>query len=258
MIAYPASECTECHRTQQSERARAGCVDDPARRQHKPTHPRSELLQAGSELTPDPASSSHSPLAVMNGGDGSATGVDDGHNNMYPLPPPPPMSLPRPHGHAHAHQQRPANDNDWAGNDANTLLVVATLITTLRYQLGSSIPGGYWQDTQPAETGKPPHTAGDPVMRDLHPERYWVFMVASWMGFAGSMLMTLSLLVRMPVDSRHVRWSFAVAYASLPKTHIALDIFIWVAVTAFLWLMISVRAEHRARVVRFFCCAGDN
>nr|CAB3501376.1 unnamed protein product [Digitaria exilis] len=212
----------------------------------------------------------------MNGGDGSATGVDDGHNNMYPLPPPPPMTLPRPHGHAHAHaapranhhhqQQRPANDNEWAGNDANTLLVVATLITTLTYQLGSSIPGGYWQDTQPAEAGKPPHTAGDPVMRDLHPERYWVFVVASWMGFAGSMLMTLSLLVRMPVDSRHVRWSFAVAYASLvltfrlsqPKTHVALDIFIWVAVTAFLWLMISVRAEHRARIVRFFCSAGDD
>lgn len=250
----------------------------------------------------------------MNGG-GAGMGED---GPMYPLPPPPMMATPQPHGqtvraagnHQHQHQQRrPAAANNWADNDANTLLVVATLITTLTYQLGSSIPGGYWQDTQLPEDGKRPHTAGDPVMRDLHPQRlvkdtarvpiswssnlsidrstaslllnpsdrstrtgggracrYWVFMVASWMGFAGSMLMTLSLLVRMPVDSRHVRWSFAVAYSSLvltfrlsqPKTHISLDILIWVAVTAFLWLMISVRTEHRARIVHLFCCTGDN
>ncbi|OEL14029.1 hypothetical protein BAE44_0024949 [Dichanthelium oligosanthes] len=203
---------------------------------------------------------------------GGGAGMGGG-GHMYPPPHPPPMMVVQPDGHGHWHaaanhhqqqQQRPANS--WAGNDANTLLVVATLITTLAYQLGSNIPGGYWQDTQPAANGQQGHTAGDPVMRDLHPQRYWVFMVASWTGFAGSMLMTLSLLVRMPVESRHVRWSFAVAYASLvltfrlsqPKTHISLDILIWVAVTAFLWLMISVRAEHRARIVRFFCCAGAN
>ncbi|OEL14033.1 hypothetical protein BAE44_0024953 [Dichanthelium oligosanthes] len=95
----------------------------------------------------------------------------------------------------------------------------------------SSIPGEYWQNTQPTADGKQGHTAGNPVKRDLHPQRYWVFMVASWTGFAGSMLMTLSLLVRMPVDSRQVRWPFAVAYSSLaltfrlsqPKTHISLD-----------------------------------
>ncbi|CAL4913608.1 unnamed protein product [Urochloa decumbens] len=206
-------------------------------------------------------------------GDGAGTG----ESPMYPLPPPPMMAAqqqPHRHGHAaanhgHQHQQRPADN--WAGNDGNTLLVVATLITTLTYQLGTNVPGGYWQDTtQPAAgdaTGKPPpHTAGDPVMRDLHPGRYWTFVVASWAGFAGSMLMTLSLLVRMPVDSRRVRWPFAVAYASLvltfqlsqPKTHIALDILVWVAVTAFLWLMVSVRPEHRDRIVRFIGCAGDN
>ncbi|PAN50553.1 hypothetical protein PAHAL_9G527200 [Panicum hallii] len=194
-------------------------------------------------------------------------GMDGGH--VYPLPLPPMMA--RPHGNVDGNhqqqQQLPLPANIWAGNDANTLLVVATLLTALTYQLGSSVPGGYWQDTQPAEAGgKQPHAAGDPVMRDLQPQRYWVFMAASWMGFAGSMLMTLSLLVRMPVDSRRVRWSFAAAYASLvltfrlsqPKTHISLDILIWVAVTAFLWLMVSVRAEHRARIARLLCGAGDN
>ena len=55
------------------------------------------------------------------------------------------------------------------------------------------------------------------------------------------------------------------AYASLvltfrlsqPKTHIWLDILIWAAFTAFLWLMISIRGEHPARIVRLLCGAGD-
>ncbi|XP_062213495.1 uncharacterized protein LOC133914401 [Phragmites australis] len=172
---------------------------------------------------------------------------------------------PPPHGQAAVNQQHPPNN--WADNDANTLLVVATLITTLTYQLGSNVPGGYWQDTQLSADGKTElHRTGDPVMRDLHRPRYWVFMAASWMGFAGSMLMTLSLLVRMPVISRQVRWSFAVAYASLvltfivsqSGTHLSLDILVWAVVVAFLWLMTSVRPEHRARIVGCLCCAGDN
>ncbi|RCV45566.1 hypothetical protein SETIT_9G464800v2 [Setaria italica] len=69
--------------------------------------------------------------------------------------------------------------NSWVGNDANTLLVVATLITTLTYQLGTNIPGGYWQDSQWSKDDKLLlHRAGDPIMRDLHRHRYWVFMAA--------------------------------------------------------------------------------
>jgi hypothetical protein len=59
----------------------------------------------------------------------------------------------------------------WVGNDANTLLVVATLITTLTYQLGTNIPGGYWQDTK-TQDGRELYLAGDPIMRDLHRPRY--------------------------------------------------------------------------------------
>ncbi|TVU47684.1 hypothetical protein EJB05_07290, partial [Eragrostis curvula] len=185
---------------------------------------------------------------------------------VYP-PHPYPGMAPQGHGALHVHQQHPA-PNNWAANDANTLLVVATLITTLTYQLGSSVPGGYWQDTLLAADGnnQVPHRAGDPVMRDLHRQRYWLFMAASWMGFAGSMLMTLSLLVRMPVNSRHVRWSFAVAYSSLVltfvvsqcKSHLFIDILIWAVCLAFLWVLISFRPEHRAGIARCVCCDGDN
>lgn len=96
--------------------------------------------------------------------------------------------------------------------------------------------------------------------------RYWVFMGASWMGFASSMVMTVSLLVRMPVDSRNVRWSFAVAYSTLvltfivsqPRTHLSLDILVWVAVLAFLWFTISLRPERRAKIAQAICCGHNS
>lgn len=165
-------------------------------------------------------------------------------------------------------QQLGGGPHTWVGNDANTLLVVATLITTLTYQLGTSIPGGYWQQdtTAASRDGKEQVTyrAGDPIMRDLHRPRYWVFMGASWVGFASSMMMTLSLLVRMPVDSRHVRWSFVVAYSSLvltfvvsqPKTHLSVDLLIWAAVLVFLWIIVSLHPDRRARVIQALCCGG--
>ena len=131
--------------------------------------------------------------------------IDSGH--VYPLPRPPMMA--HPHGnvdgnhHQHQQQQPLPPSNNWAGNDANSVLVLATLLTALTYHLGSSIPGGYWQYTHPAEGGKQPHAAGDPVMRDLHPQRYCVHG-GELDGVRGSMLMTLRLLVRVrvPVDSR--------------------------------------------------------
>ncbi|CAN6289988.1 unnamed protein product [Urochloa humidicola] len=194
--------------------------------------------------------------------------MEQGHGAAAAAYPP----LPTPHGSSANQQQQlgggAAGANSWMGNDTNTLLVVAALITTLTYQLGTSIPGGYWQQDTSASgrDGKPPvlYRAGDPIMRDLHRPRYWVFMGASWVGFASSMVMTLSLLVRMPVGSRHVRWSFAVAYSSLvltfvvsqPKTHLSVDIIAWLAVLAFLWAVVSLHPDRRARAIRDLCCDG--
>jgi hypothetical protein len=180
---------------------------------------------------------------------------------MYPSAPPTPglpvRRLQQLAGAALADRDR----DGWAGNDPNTLIVVATLITALNFLLGLSMPGGYWQTDQMFGSD------GDPIMRDLHRPRYWVFRGASWVGVASSMVMTLSLLVRMPVASRHVLWSFAVAYSSLvltfivsqSRTHLSLDIIIWVAVLALIWLVISLHPDHRARVIRMlFCCNRDN
>ncbi|XP_034570982.1 uncharacterized protein [Setaria viridis] len=162
----------------------------------------------------------------------------------------------------------PADDRDrsggWAANDPNTLLVVATLITALAYVLGLSMPGGYWQGTLLRDDGRVVHLAGDPIMRDLHRPRYWVFRVATWVGVASSMVMTLSLLVRMAVDSRHVLWSFSVAFSSLvltfivsqSRTNLSLDILVWLAVLILTWLIIGLHPDSRARVIWAIFCGN--
>ncbi|EHA8587544.1 hypothetical protein COCNU_scaffold002564G000010 [Cocos nucifera] len=137
----------------------------------------------------------------------------------------------------------PEHLRGWEGNESNTLLVVATLITALTYQLGTNIPGGCWQDDGHG------HTAGDPIMRDKHRKRYWLFMTASWVGFGSSMLMTVYLLTGVPVKSRRVRWPFVVAYSSLmltfitsqPRTSLAMDLALWVCLLLFLWVAISFK-----------------
>ena len=211
--------------------------------------------------------------------------MDHQYPAMYPSAPPTPGNMETalvgvaayPPGPAQGLPVRPQQlgggaptDGDrsgWAGNDPSTLLVVATLLVALAYLLGLSMPGGYWQQDTPSRDGRVVYRAGDPVMRDLHRPRYWVFRAATWAGVASSMVMTLSLLVRMPVGSRHVLWSFSVAYSSLvltfivsqSRTHLSLDILIWVAVLALIWLVINLHPERRARVIlAIFCCNRDN
>ncbi|XP_051182179.1 uncharacterized protein [Lolium perenne] len=184
------------------------------------------------------------------------------HQPVHPGPESPVVDLEMGHQAAEStavNQQRIGwhRPNPWASHDANTLLVVATLITTLSYQIGTSLPGGYWQETQ-MQDGKMLYRAGDPIMRDLQNARYWMFMVASWTGLISSMLMTMSLLVGIAVDSWHVRWSFVVAYSSLlltfvlsgNRTKLHIDIIFWAGSLAFFWVVIYFRPEHRKRIVQ--------
>ncbi|CAN6289902.1 unnamed protein product [Urochloa humidicola] len=95
-------------------------------------------------------------------------------------------------------------------DDNGTLLVVATLITTLSYQVGSNVPGGYWQDDAPGH-----HVAGEPIMRSQRRWVYHVFIWSSWFGFIASMGLTLALLTGVPPRSRLVRGLFVFSYSSL-------------------------------------------
>ncbi|BAD81073.1 hypothetical protein [Oryza sativa Japonica Group] len=101
--------------------------------------------------------------------------------------------------------------------------------------------------------------AGDPIMRDKHRRRYWLFMAASWAGFGSSMLLTLALLTGVPPRSRAVQWPFLVSYSSLVLTFVtsqsgtslAMDVLIWAAVMAVLAVGIKYRRLDRLRFL--FC-----
>ncbi|GJN06172.1 hypothetical protein PR202_ga23873 [Eleusine coracana subsp. coracana] len=162
-----------------------------------------------------------------------------------------------------AEGRREHNMPSFAANKTDTLLVVATLITALSYQLGTTIPGGCWQDDGPG------HVAGDPIMRDKHRRRYWLFMCASWAGFGSSMLLTVGLLTGVPPRSRLVLWLFVVAYSSLvltfvtsqPRTSLAMDLGIWAAVMAV--LAVVTKYWRLDRLTRWLVCdrprvADDN
>ncbi|RCV24110.1 hypothetical protein SETIT_5G058200v2 [Setaria italica] len=160
-------------------------------------------------------------------------------------------SLPQNDGGGGGGQHKPTFD----ANEVSTLLVVATLITALSYQLGTNIPGGYWQD----DNG---HVAGDPIMRDKHRRRYWLFMLGSWAAFGTSMLLTLGLLTGVPAKSRLVRYAFLVAYSSLvltfvtsqPRTSLAMDLAIWGAVMAVLTVFTKyLRVDTLPSWVRSLC-----
>jgi hypothetical protein len=154
-------------------------------------------------------------------------------------------------GGLHAHAP------NFGATEADTLLVVATLITALTYQLGTNIPGGYWQ----ADDGAG-HVAGDPIMRDKHRRRYWLFMAASWAGFGTSMLLTVGLITGVPARSRFVQYAFLVAYSSLvltfvtsqPRTSLAMDLIIWAAVMAVLAVATKyLRLDRLPRWARSLC-----
>ncbi|KAJ0970913.1 hypothetical protein J5N97_018872 [Dioscorea zingiberensis] len=147
-------------------------------------------------------------------------------------------------------QQQEQRHRGWEGNESSTLLVVATLIIALTYQIGTNPPGGFWQEDANG------HEAGSPIMRDKHRKRYWLFMTAAWVGFGDSMLLTLWLLTGAPVNSRRVRWSFVVAYSSLQLTYITamhgtslvMDLLTWAGIMFVLFLVIGFEKNERNKL----------
>jgi len=145
----------------------------------------------------------------------------------------PPATGSRPHGGSGLFQR--SND------DNGTLLVVATLITTLSYQVGSNVPGGYWQDDAPGH-----HVAGEPIMSP------------SWFGFCASMGLTLALLTCVPPRSRFIRGLFVLSYSTLILSFVTQQAFsiiwvsllVWVGVIALITSAVNNRTHGHLR--RFF------
>ncbi|PUZ41715.1 hypothetical protein GQ55_9G526800 [Panicum hallii var. hallii] len=138
-------------------------------------------------------------------------------------------------------------------DDNGTLVVVATLITTLSYQVGSNVPGGYWQEDAPGH-----HVAGEPIMRTQRRWPYHVFIWSSWFGFAASMGLTLALLTGVPPRSRFVGGLFILSYSTLILSFVTqqafsilwLSLLVWVGVIALITSAVYCRTHGHLR--KFF------
>ncbi|GJM99996.1 hypothetical protein PR202_ga17144 [Eleusine coracana subsp. coracana] len=84
------------------------------------------------------------------------------------------------------------------------LLLLAILAVSLAYQSGLTPPGGFWSKRDynnstgvPVRKGthhRPYHMPGDPILEDMHHQRYIAFFYLNAIAFVASLVMTIMLL----------------------------------------------------------------
>ncbi|KVH88521.1 ankyrin repeat-containing protein ITN1-like [Cynara cardunculus var. scolymus] len=81
---------------------------------------------------------------------------------------------------------------DWLDKKRNTLMVVASFIATMAFQVGTNPPSGVWQEDNP--DASPPRNAGYAVMANNHPVLHHIFLVSNTVGFLSTLSIILLLI----------------------------------------------------------------
>lgn len=92
-------------------------------------------------------------------------------------------------------------DDEFVKNMSGWLMTVATLLMSMAFQSGMSIPGGYWDDTKinsssasNDSSNDTKHTAGQPIIMNMDHYRYFSFLILNVAAFGTSMLVIVLLL----------------------------------------------------------------
>ncbi|KAL7121851.1 hypothetical protein ACP275_01G009600 [Erythranthe tilingii] len=112
-------------------------------------------------------------------------------------------------------------DHDWLERKKSALMIVASLLATMAFQVGVNPPGGVWQEDKLVEPGDPmfePRYAGYSVMAYNWPGFYSVFYMYNTIGFIASLSIILLLMSGLPIRHRFFMWVLMVTT--------------WIAITA--------------------------
>ncbi|KAK6162018.1 hypothetical protein DH2020_001859 [Rehmannia glutinosa] len=112
--------------------------------------------------------------------------------------------------------------DDWLEKTKSALMVVASLIATVAFQVGVNPPSGVWQDDSSVDLqGDPvphPHVAGFSIMARNYPKGYPRFYIVNTTGFIASLSIILLLMSGLPLRRRTFMW--------------ILMVITWIAITA--------------------------
>ncbi|KAH7574428.1 hypothetical protein JRO89_XS03G0294800 [Xanthoceras sorbifolium] len=117
--------------------------------------------------------------------------------------------------------------NDWVEKMSSALMIVASLIATMAFQVGVNPPGGVWQETRSGasttESGASPpqtepHDAGQSIIADYDPFGYDQILAYNTTGFVASLSIILLLISGLPIRRGIFMW--------------ILMVIMWIAITA--------------------------
>ncbi|XP_030442680.2 ankyrin repeat-containing protein BDA1-like [Syzygium oleosum] len=92
----------------------------------------------------------------------------------------------------------------WQDSMHETLMVVATLLATMAFQLSITPPGGLWQDDVSGDEKIAAHTAGDSIMAFKYSDAYKKFITCNTISFVASLSVIMLLISGLPLKQRRI------------------------------------------------------
>lgn len=131
------------------------------------------------------------------------------------------------------------NREDWLDKKRNTLMVVASLIATMAFQVATNPPSGVWQQDLPDKT--PPQYAGYAVMAYNHPTLHHIFLISNTVGFVSTLSIILLLISGLPfLKHRGYTWIMMVIMW-IATTSMSITYYVSITVTT---------PKNRAKTIR--------